>query len=390
MRFLRWLFTACPERGHAPRLAWLAFASVLTAFAAPAQQESTLAAVPPLPADSELGRLRHNLDEVSADESNTLAQLARLELASRIGMRETQLLDRQITGLQADAERQAVQMREFENDVAADERGIAAIYLAAYRQRRRPPLAGSNGREAQQFARRYGGRLAREQRERIAAFRLKTRELAAKRARVQREIRELHAVQGARADKGRELALLRGRYKLLLSAVSRQKRAYTEGLYAMETAVKTLPPPRENSPAAGLHWQPPLKAPVSTGFGHIIDPEYHTELPHPGLDYAAPEGMPVHAAAAGAVVYAKFLEGYGETVILEHPGGYLSIYAHLRQPLVSDSQSVPAGALLGLVGDTGSLRGPYLYFEVRKDGEPVNPAGLFAKKEPSKRKPVKR
>ena len=390
MRFLRWLFTGFPERGCAGRRALLVLTGAGLAVFAVAQSEPAPAAAPPLPADNELGRLRHNLDEVSADESNTLAQLARLELASRIGFRETQLLDRQIAGLQADAERQAAQMREFEIEVAADERGIAAIYLAAYRQRRRPPLAESSGREAQQFARRYGGRLAREQRERIAAFRLKTRELASKRARVQGEIRELHAVQGARVDKGRELAALRGRYKLLLSAVSRQKQAYTEGLQAMETAVKTLPAPRDRAADTGAHWQPPLKAPVSTGFGHIIDPEYHTELPHPGLDYAAPDGTPVHAAAAGAVAYAKFLEGYGETVILEHPGGYLSIYAHLRQPLVSDGQRVEAGALLGLVGDTGSLRGPYLYFEVRKEGEPVNPAGLFAKITKPNRKPAKR
>lgn len=390
MRFLHWLFSGFAERDCAGRRALLVLAGAgLTVFAA-GQSTPPPATVPSLTADNELGRLRHNLDELSADESNTLAQLARLELASRIGFRETQLLDRQIVGLQADAERQAAQMREFEIEVAADERGIAAIYLAAYRQRRRPPLAGSSGREAQQFARRYGGRLAREQRERIAAFRVKSRELAAKRARVQGEIRELHAVQGARADKGRELAALRGRYKLLLSAVSRQKQAYTEGLHAMETAVKTLPASRERSAEASPHWQPPLKAPVSTGFGHIIDPEYHTELPHPGLDYAAPEGTPVHAASTGAVAYAKFLEGYGETVILEHPGGYLSIYAHLRQPLVSDGQRVEAGTLLGLVGDTGSLRGPYLYFEVRKDGAPVNPAGLFAKIAKPNRKPVKR
>ncbi len=388
MRFLRWPFSACPKHAGTERLALLVLAGVLASVIA-AAQESASASVPPLPADNELGRLRHNLEEVSTDESNTLAQLARLELASRIGFRETQLLDHQIAGLQADAEKQTAQMRDFEAEVAGDERAIAAIYLAAYRQRRRPPLAGSSGREAQQFARRYGGRLAREQRVRINAFRLKSRELAMKRAQVQREIHELRMVQGARADKGRELATLRGRYKLLLGAVSRQKRAFTEGLQAMEAAVKTLPAPHEPSEAGGQPWHPPLKAPISTGFGHIIDPEYHTELPHPGLDYAAPDGTPVHAAAGGLVAYAKFLEGYGETVILEHAGGYLSIYAHLRQPLVKDGQSVAAGGLLGLVGDTGSLRGAYLYFEVRKNGEPVNPAGLFAKKEPVKH-PVKK
>ncbi len=330
------------------------------------------------PVDEELARLNKSLSSLSEDESSVLGQLSRLELASRIGQRETQLLDSQVAGLKAQADRQAAEMKKMELEIDAEERAIAAIFSAAYRQRRRPLAGQALSYQSWLVYRRYGGFFARLDQGRIGAFRGKVREFAARRGRLENQIRELRQVQSRRSLKGRELGELKQRYRLLLSAVSRQKKAYTEGLQAMAVALKKLPVENRAAPAEGpLRWQPPLNAPVAVDYGHIIDPEYHTQLPHPGLDYNAAEGTPVRAAAAGKVALAQFLEGYGETVILEHAGGYLSIYAHLRKPLTAEGASVEKGALLGLVGDTGSLRGAYLYFEVRKNGNPVNPRSVI-------------
>ncbi len=353
----------------------LAILCLGAALALPGQDEP---AAHPAPVDEELARLGKSLSSLSEDESSVLGQLSRLELASRIGQRETQLLDSQVAALRAQADRQAAEAKKMESEIDAEERAIAAIFSAAYRQRRRPLAGQALNYRSWLVYRRYGGFFARLDQGRVSAFRARVRELAVRRGRLEGQIRELRQVQSQRSLKGRELAELKQRYRLLLTAVSRQKKAYTEGLQAMESAVKKLPSGHGAAPAEGpLRWQPPLNAPVTVEYGHIIDPEYHTQLPHPGLDYSAAEGTPVRAAAAGKVALAQFLEGYGETVILEHAGGYLSIYAHLRKPLAAEGANVEKGALLGLVGDTGSLRGPYLYFEVRKNGNPVNPRSVI-------------
>lgn len=74
----------------------------------------------------------------------------------------------------------------------------------------------------------------------------------------------------------------------------------------------------------------------------------------------------------GTVVYASWMRGYGLTAIVDHGSGLLSIYAHASVLLVEQGERVRGGALLGKIGETGSLRGPFLYFEMR-DGEPVDP-----------------
>lgn len=365
-------------RRLAPILLWALAAGL--AGRLPGQESAP--AAPAAPVDEELARLNQNLSSIKEDESSVLGQLSRLELASRIGQRETQLLDSQVGSLKADADRQSAEAKRLEQEIAEDEQSIASIFSTAYRQRRKPFAGQALNYRSWLLYRRYGGFFARIDQGRITAYKLKVRDLAARRARLERQIRELRLVQSERNKKGRELGELRSRYRLLLTAVSRQKKAYTDGLQAMDNALKKLPADRVPRPPDGgaLRWQAPLNAPVAVDYGHIVDPEYHTQLPHPGLDYNAAEGTPVRAAASGKVALAQFLEGYGETVIIEHDGNYLSIYAHLRKPLVAVDAAVERGALLGLVGDTGSLRGAYLYFEVRKNGAPVNPRTVIGAK----------
>ncbi len=351
-----------------------------------AQQGAPAAAEP---RDDELSRLRASLGEVKSEEDSALGQLSRLELAERIGRREAWLLDRQVNGLQEEARRQEAQARVLDASIGEQRRSIAGLFLAALRQRRRPALIRPLDYQAQAWHRRYGGQLARLEKQRIERWRDQVRELRQRRARLESQARELRRVHSLRADKGREVAALRARYQALLGEVGRRRKAYEEGLAAMSGTVKALPASRGRrggGETGAAEWRVPVKAKVSVPFGPITDPEYHTKLPHPGLDYDAADGTPVRAAADGKVALARYLEGYGETVILEHPGGYLSIYAHLRKPLAGEGDPVARGALVGLAGDTGSLRGAYLYFEIRRDGEPVDPRSLLDRRAPPARK----
>jgi septal ring factor EnvC (AmiA/AmiB activator) len=82
--------------------------------------------------------------------------------------------------------------------------------------------------------------------------------------------------------------------------------------------------------------------------------------------------------APGRVVYAGWFRGYGNLVIVDHGEGYHTLAAHLASMSTAMGEEVGAGALLGTVGDTGSMRGPSLYFEVRERGRPVDPLAWLA------------
>jgi len=98
-----------------------------------------------------------------------------------------------------------------------------------------------------------------------------------------------------------------------------------------------------------------------------------------GIDIAAPKGSPVLAAAAGTVVYAgDGLIGYGNLVIIKHDANYLSAYAHNHRVLVSEKDNVKAGGKIAEIGSTGS-KNVKLHFEIRKNGNPVNPLSYLPK-----------
>jgi murein DD-endopeptidase MepM/ murein hydrolase activator NlpD len=95
---------------------------------------------------------------------------------------------------------------------------------------------------------------------------------------------------------------------------------------------------------------------------------------HTGVDLVAPEGTAVLAVQTGRVLRVADISGYGLTVLVDHGGGWSSLYAHLLETSVSPGESVRAGQPLGLVGQSGNASGPHLHLEVRKR----QPQGLVA------------
>jgi septal ring factor EnvC (AmiA/AmiB activator) len=93
----------------------------------------------------------------------------------------------------------------------------------------------------------------------------------------------------------------------------------------------------------------------------------------PGLFFPAPSGTPVHAVFAGRVAYANWLRGFGLLLILEHEGGYMTVYAHVQSLYRRVGDQVTAGEVVAAVGRSGGFRQPGLYFQIRHDGQPLNP-----------------
>ena len=113
-------------------------------------------------------------------------------------------------------------------------------------------------------------------------------------------------------------------------------------------------------------------------FGKVVNPRFKTVTVQNGVELKAPAGAEVRAVAPGRVVHAGWFKGYGNLVIVDQGDGYHTLVAHLASMTTAMGEEVEAGTLLGTVGDTGSLRGPSLYFEVRERGRPVDPRAWMA------------
>jgi murein DD-endopeptidase MepM/ murein hydrolase activator NlpD len=121
-----------------------------------------------------------------------------------------------------------------------------------------------------------------------------------------------------------------------------------------------------------LDW--PVRGAVVGHFGPEVHPKWGTTTMNNGIDIQAPMGAAVDAVARGRVEYtSEDYAGYGQIVILNHGDGYYTLYAHLSEILVEIGAEVESGQIIGRVGDTGSLKGTVLHFEVRKGGSALDP-----------------
>jgi len=121
--------------------------------------------------------------------------------------------------------------------------------------------------------------------------------------------------------------------------------------------------------AAGLIW--PVSGPITSPFG------WRWGRMHQGIDIGASTGTPIHAAAAGTVIYCGWEQGYGNFVVLDNGGNLATAYGHQSAIAVTCGQFVAQGQVIGYVGCTGHCTGPHLHFEVRIDGNPVDPMGYL-------------
>jgi len=118
-----------------------------------------------------------------------------------------------------------------------------------------------------------------------------------------------------------------------------------------------------------LGW--PVSAPITSPFG------WRWGRMHEGVDLGAAYGTPIAAAGSGTVIYAGWLGGYGNLTVIDHGGGLATAYGHQSRIAVSVGQQVTRGETIGYVGSTGHSTGPHLHFEVRVNGQPVDPLGYL-------------
>jgi murein DD-endopeptidase MepM/ murein hydrolase activator NlpD len=121
----------------------------------------------------------------------------------------------------------------------------------------------------------------------------------------------------------------------------------------------------------------PVNAPISSPFGYRIHPILGYRKLHTGIDLGASYGTPIHASDSGTVIYSTWMGGYGNVIIIDHGRGISTLYAHQSSLAVGNGTRVTRGQVVGYVGSTGFSTGPHLHFEVRVNGNPVDPLGYL-------------
>ncbi len=159
-----------------------------------------------------------------------------------------------------------------------------------------------------------------------------------------------------------EVAAL-SREEATLSGLIRSRQAAAEASSAAPSAAANAPAARVGG--SGVAW--PTNGSVTSGFG------YRWGSLHAGIDIANGTGTPIRAAKAGTIILAGWNGGYGNCIVIDHGGGFSTLYGHLSRLRASDGQRVSQGDLLGDMGSTGNSTGSHLHFETRVNGSPQDP-----------------
>jgi murein hydrolase activator len=208
-----------------------------------------------------------------------------------------------------------------------------------------------------------------------------------KKEEIEAEKKEKSAYLGKiREDKKTYLASLRE-----LEANARRLQVMVERLEAR--ARKSYTPRKENKSVTGGPAQPafpdrgfgaqrgrlsiPARGEIVEGFGRHKHPEFNSYTVSNGVSISAPQGADVRSVYDGQVIFADYFKGYGNMVIVDHGGGFFSLYAHAGRVMKRVGTSVARNEVIASVGDTDSARGPMLYFEIRYQGRPVDPSPWF-------------
>ena len=378
---------------------------------------------PPPDVAAEQQRLEARLAEerqlaagLASKETTLLGRLAELERQIEVGARALRAAQAR---LKASSSRLAVaeqQVAKAEGALAAATDRLGPRLLARYRLGREGYLRFLLGsRSIGDILRRKRLFTALLESDFAALTELRKQAAVAKAARDERKAAQQELAQSAAGEQEKRSALeVRvSVQRRTLSGVQQEKAAHEQAIRELEQAAKALNTRLAElaKAAAGKKPAPPAKEPgkepaepgqvvarlgprpaepaiksvrgkllfpvevgrVEARFGRTLDRRFGTITLQRGVDIRSPEGTPVHAVHGGAVVHSGWFRGYGNLVILDHGAGWFSLYAHLSTLDRAVGEVVSRGDALGSVGETGSLKGSYLYFELRDGQKPLDP-----------------
>jgi len=336
---------------------------------------------------------RRQIAELEAEGQDIERLLAELERERGMTERYLDTVTRQEGQLADRIREQQEQLAQKERDRDASREQLAEALVHYYKERRvtAAELLVSSGTFSQLFARaHYWVRMIRRLRGQVEELLAQHAAIRADLGAIERRQREARSLRHERQQQLEHLAREaedRRAHRAELQRTIARFEEQTRKLVASQAEIERLIEEALRAPTAPVDvdlasrrgrvpW--PVSGRVVTRFGTQVHPQYGTKVESRGIEIAAAEGTAVQVAAGGRVVFEGWLGGYGRTVVVAHGEQLFTLYAHASEVLVARGETVTAGQTIARVGDTDSLIGPALYFEIRRGAQAVDPLGWLA------------
>ncbi|MGB5103369.1 MAG: peptidoglycan DD-metalloendopeptidase family protein [Steroidobacteraceae bacterium] len=361
-------------------------------------QPAALAERKPTPAqkEAELKKVTSRIDKVRKAVNADIERRDKLSVQLRDAELGVQAARQKLEELRAQRIESESRLRELEREQSKREQELGAERGALAGELR---AAYVNGREEQlklllnqedpaSFGRMlaYYGYFGRARADRIGSIRDKLEHLALVREKVaaenarlagleERQEQQVASLRAAQENRGKAVAAIDAQIKGRggeLKRLESQARSLEKLIVELRKALENVPVAKQ-APFEPLRGKLPWPVQQGKVLARYGQPRAGGSLRWQGMLIGTDRGARVRAPFAGRVVYADWLPGMGLMLVLDHGGGYLSLYGHNEELFRKVGESVAAGDVIGAVGDTGGHNQPALYFEVRRGRSPVNP-----------------
>lgn len=353
----------------------------------------------------ELEKLREEIEEkrdksinIKKREGSVLTQLEEMDRRLRVLQKEAGLIELKTREKDIEMGELSTEIGGLNEEIREKRETISRRLRTLYQERQAGSLKIlSAARDYPDFMRRlhYLKTIARKESEMLSQFKEKQTELEGKNRQV-RMVKE-HLVQEKEelAQKLVEIRSEKRKKDRLLTRVRNEKVFYERALAELDESslqlqmmIKKLEGEKKRllQPAFGkfskekgrLTW--PSDGQIVSLFGRQKHPKFDTFIYKKGIEIEPSKGDEVRAIYDGTIIFANWFKGYGMVIIIDHGENYYSIYAHLAKLLVSVGDKVGGSRPIGQIGETGLSQGNNLYFEIRHQGEPLDPLTWLQKK----------
>lgn len=339
---------------------------------------------------------KEELKKAEQEESKTLKQLDDINKELSKNKNKLNSLNGRLKNLKKKAVDIEGQVKEITKDIAEQKKLFNQRLIALYRYQRSGGMLrtvfSSNSYLDLSRRTKFIVMVLNQDRQIISTFLEKISRIEENKIALQENRKSLEDTKGRITDEKKKVAKKKETQSELLKKIQEEKelhRVNVEKLEKEARELQSLIDSLEKQQAKGKTPSPPVK---STGFaklkgklplpvqgkilsryGKKVDPKLNTTFFQKGIEIAVDKGDEVRAIYQGKVLYAQSFKGYGKIIIVDHGDSYYSLSGHLSKILKSPGDRVEAGEVIALSGETGSLKGPRLYFELRHQGKTVDP-----------------
>jgi septal ring factor EnvC (AmiA/AmiB activator) len=356
----------------------------------------------------ELGGLKKKIQEekqrvkaIHKKESSVISQLNKMDRNLSKKEKELKVLNRKLEGVVQKVRKTNEELQLVTQSVETQEAFLEKRLVALYKfgETGMPQIFFSSNSYAEFLnSRRYLASILGQDRELVEDFRKRQTVLGSYREQLKEDERELQALKEQTEKKQAEIRKDRLQKSRLLDSVRGEKRIHLAAIKELETASAQLQTLlnrlereiREKAKAevfipAGKGFGTfrgklafPVEGRILSTFGKNENPKFNTFTVQKGIEIEAAIGAEIRAVYDGRVLYSDWFKGYGKILIIDHGEGYYTLSGHASALLKNVGEEVRGGEGVALVGDTGSLKGSCLYFEIRQRGKPLDPLEWLA------------